>query len=244
MNNHLLLRYLLYMNIGTPASDYENNHIAAMKSGSALPFCNRVCGTQDTNIGDIITIKMFYQATPFRWFVDFDDAVLKKQLETFGLQYKVSYPAMSMALADLKADGLSGKDLNVVKIDNDQLDEWVKTVCAAYSIPAIAQFKLFVDYLVQRASSDQLHFFIGYYEEKPVATSLIIDHADVVGLHWVGVVASCRVRGFGHAVSLAALSDAQKRSKKQAILLASDMGESLYKKIGFTTYANYDVYGY
>jgi hypothetical protein len=220
------------MNIGTPASDYENNHIAAMKSGSALPFCNRVCGTQDTNIGDIITVKMFYQATPFRWFVDFDDAVLKKQLETFGLQFKVSYPAMSLALADLKTVDSTNKDLKVVKIDNDQLEVWVKTVCAAYSIPAIAQFKIFVEYLAQRASSDQLHFFIGYYEDKPVATSLIIDHADLVGLHWVGVVPQYRAHGFGHAVSCAALSDAQSRSKKQAILLAS------------TTYSHYDVYGY
>lgn len=244
MNNNQLLHYLLYMNLGTPAYDYENEHIAAMKSGSALPFCNRVCGTVQTNFADLITVKMFYQATPFRWFVDAQDVVLKKQLETFGLQHKVSFPAMRMSLADLLQQHNYLAEFRIEKIDHTHHDAWIKIVCASYGIPAVHQFKLFIDYLIGRAGPNQLHFFIGYYNDKPVATSLVIDHGDVIGLHWVGVVPDMRHKGLGYAISYGALRDAHTRGKEQAILLASDQGQPIYQKIGFTQYALYDVCGY
>lgn len=243
MNKDQLLQYLLYMNIGTPAYDYANERIFAMKSGSQLPFCNRVYGDNLTNIGDLIAARMFYQATPFRWFVDQNDVVLKKQLESFGLQYKISYPAMILSLNEIQQVSY-GPDIQIRKIDNADYDKWVMLVCKAYSIPAVNQFKLFIEYLLKRAQPNNIHLYIGYYQDVPAATSMVIDHATIAGLHWVGVLPEFRQKGLGFAVSHHALQDAHARGIAQAILLASEMGESIYKKIGFSEYAKYDVYGY
>lgn len=243
MNIDHLLHYLLYMNIGTPAYDYTNERVFAMKSGSQLPFCNRVCGAKDTNIHDIIKIKMFYHGTPFRWFVNQDDGLLKKQLESFGLQYKISYPAMSIRLEDVKPQEYS-PDMQVKKIDNAEYELWSSIVARAYNIPAVNQFKIFVEYLLKRAMPHQIHLYIAYYKNTAAAASMVIDHPDMVGLHWVGTLPEYRNNGLGLAVSHKPLLDARERNSKKAILLASEIGESIYNKIGFKKYADYDAYGH
>lgn len=238
-----MLEYLLYMNIGNPAFDYSNKHVFAMKSGSQLPFCNRVYGTDSTDTSDILKLKIFYATVPFRWFVHNQDKAMINLLQVSGFQYKISYPAMIKSLENLNEQDY-GSGVRVEKINNQDLTAWIKLVCKAYSIPAIEQFRIFVDYLIARAGSEKVHCYIGYYQGIPAAASMIIDHTDSVGLHWVATIPEYRSKGLGHAVSHKPLLDAQQRGFKQAILLASEMGKPRYVKLGFKEYATYDVYGY
>lgn len=171
------------------------------------------------------------------------DNALINLLQVSGFQYKISYPAMARALEDLNAQDYA-QGVRVEKINNQDLAPWIKIVCKAYSIPATAQFKIFIDYLITRAGAEKVHCYIGYYNDTPAAASMVIDHDQSVGLHWVATLPEHRTKGLGHAVSHKPLVDAQEKGFSQAILLASEMGKPRYDKLGFKEFALYDVYGY
>ncbi|MGE2768763.1 GNAT family N-acetyltransferase [Rhodococcus sp. 1.20] len=61
---------------------------------------------------------------------------------------------------------------------------------------------------------------------------------------WVVTLETARRRGFGSAVTLAALDIARERGARTAVLQASSDGAQLYRNVGFEdvgTYAEYSI---
>lgn len=236
------LQRLLYMGIGKPAFDYHTAQVFAMKSGAKLPFCNRVCGMSDTSLTEIENTKTFFGSVPFRWFVDAADTSLIQKLEEANFKYSAAYPAMSLELNSLVSSDYSD-DICVQEIDQELLKTWLSIVTKSYSIVLEDEFAKFAYYLIDRAGPEAIHFYVGYYRGIAAAASMVINSAGIAGLHWVATLPEFRGKGLGYAISHKPLVDAQKRELATAILLASDMGKPIYKKIEFEQYALYKVYG-
>jgi predicted GNAT family acetyltransferase len=242
MLNDTLLPYLLFMNSGNPSFDYQTEHVFAMNSGAQLPFCNRVYGTAETTSSEIAQVKNFYGTTPFRWFVESTETTLIQRLEESGLSYKISFPAMTINLKTLVNEKQSNS-IEVKKIDSENLTLWISLVTQSYNISDVSAFAQFIDYLISKNGHKNLHFYTGYYQGTPAASSMAIDHGKSVGLHWVGTLPEYRHKGLGYAVSLQPLREAKKKGFAQALLFASEMGKPVYEKIGFKEYALYKVFG-
>ena len=60
----------------------------------------------------------------------------------------------------------------------------------------------------------------------------------VAGLHAVSTLSEYRNKGFGLAISRAALKDAFNLGYYIGVLQASSMGQRIYRKLGFQKYCN------
>ena len=239
MNQFTFLQYLIYLNLGS-AQEYSTQHCFAMKSGSALPFCNRVCATPDITDQEISDVTTFFGATPFRWFVDSRDTQQIQKLEHNQFAFDCSFPGMILPLDELSSLDY-GPDILIKEIAIADIKQWVAIVAQSYGANA-SEFEKFIMYLHRSCPPGTLRFYCGYYKGVLVATTSTISHGDIVGVHWVGTLPGYRGRGIGHAITHASLMEAKNEKKACAILLASDMGKPLYIKMGFEEFATYNAY--
>lgn len=78
-----------------------------------------------------------------------------------------------------------------------------------------------------------IRLYIGYWEDKPVVTCILYREKDMAGIYSVATVPYARRRGFGTALTLAALEDARQEGLLLAGLQATEKGKSVYEQIGF-----------
>jgi GNAT superfamily N-acetyltransferase len=75
--------------------------------------------------------------------------------------------------------------------------------------------------------------FVGLVDGLPVASSGLVEAGDVAGIYNVTTLRSMRRRGFGTAMSLAAIRRAWDLGHRMAVLGASDDGRGVYERLGF-----------
>lgn len=80
---------------------------------------------------------------------------------------------------------------------------------------------------------DELHHWVGFEGKRPVAGASVLIRDGVAGLYNVSTVAQSRGRGFGAALSVAALRGAADAGAATAILHASPSGLPIYERLGF-----------
>lgn len=87
-----------------------------------------------------------------------------------------------------------------------------------------------------------ISFYLGLYDDKPVATSMGYFHKNIAGIYIVSVLPDYRRKGIGTAITSRPVIDAVEKNCSIAVLEATKMGESVYKKIGFKEYCLYYFY--
>jgi ribosomal protein S18 acetylase RimI-like enzyme len=83
--------------------------------------------------------------------------------------------------------------------------------------------------------------FIGYLSDEPVATSMLATTPSVrlAGVYSVATRPAHRGRGFGTALTTAALLAGRARGYDTAVLEPSPMGEAMYRRMGFEQFGTY-----
>ena len=84
--------------------------------------------------------------------------------------------------------------------------------------------------------------FLATAEGMPVATSLGMVVDDVVGIYNVATAPDARRRGFGGAITAAAMAYGRELGARWAILESSPMGVSVYERLGFRQVCEVVVY--
>lgn len=75
--------------------------------------------------------------------------------------------------------------------------------------------------------------YVGRLAGQPVATNLLFHGAGVVGVFGIANVPAARGKGIGAAITLKPLLDSRALGYRYAVLFSSEMGFSVYQRIGF-----------
>ena len=76
--------------------------------------------------------------------------------------------------------------------------------------------------------------FVGYLDNKPVATNMLFNGGGVASVYAVATIPSARGKGIGGAITLKPLLEARdKDGYKYGVLFSTEMGVKVYERIGF-----------
>jgi hypothetical protein len=86
----------------------------------------------------------------------------------------------------------------------------------------------------------QVRLFAGRVEGSVVATSMLIATGTVAGIYWVATLEEHRGRGYGEAVTWAAVAGGAELGCRHASLQASKLGRPVYARMGFAHPLDYE----
>lgn len=154
---------------------------------------------------------------------------------------------MAVNLNNLKEESKEVRDLEIVKVEDDEtMENYVDVGLTGLEWDRNTTW----DFLKEVATwfylkGDPRHSaFIAYYKGEPVAISKGFYGAGVIGIYRVTTLESARHKGIGTAISLAPLFEAKEKDYEIATLISSDMGFSVYERIGFKEYCRFEMFGW
>ena len=83
---------------------------------------------------------------------------------------------------------------------------------------------------------------VGYVNELPIVTGVLVLDANVAGIYYVATVPSQRKNGYGTAMMEYLLDRAKTEGYSVATLQASHEGKNLYKRLGFKEVCTFKEY--
>ncbi len=130
--------------------------------------------------------------------------------------------------------------LRVVGVETPpQLADFEQTFVEAYSVPDLMPWRPGV-FLGRGLLDDPAwHLFVGYDGDRPVATAAAYVTDQAVDVTMVATRSESRGRGFGRALTQAAVDAGPGRP---AMLLSSDDGQSVYRSMGFHAMTRFSLW--
>jgi ribosomal protein S18 acetylase RimI-like enzyme len=95
---------------------------------------------------------------------------------------------------------------------------------------------------LQAAQDADVALFVGYLPEGPVATSRLTRYGDVAEILGVATLPAHRRKGWGTAMTWAAMTEAARRGCTALTLNASELGYGVYVRMGFQPAGHYLTY--
>lgn len=177
-------------------------------------------------------------------------AGLGARLVRAGLQYEGKAPAMAMDLEALPRDEALPPRLQVEPVtDEATLREFIQVLADEIAVadgepnPAAAHHAALLEAIPPTLAGEPVPLrYLGRVEGRPVATSRIAIAAGVAGLYAVTTLPAWRGRGIGRAMTLTALDAGRSIGLRIGVLQASDSGVPVYRRLGFRTIFDYEVY--
>ncbi|ALG07873.1 acetyltransferase [Kibdelosporangium phytohabitans] len=185
----------------------------------------------------------------FSWWVDptSTPGSLSERIAVAGYPAHDPEPGMVATLSALPEptvpDGLEIRQVTTP----DELADYALVLAANWDPPAPGVVRFYSR--VAKAALDpecQARYFVGCYDGAAVCAAEAFLAHEVAGLYNVSTLVSHRRRGFGRAITLAALHAARAEGFGTAVLQASPDGQPIYRALGFAdlgTFTEHSVTG-
>ncbi len=165
-------------------------------------------------------------------------------LEKRGFAHAAAPPMMAVDLHELEENPLAPSVLEINEaLDVATLEAWSRVMTSVYEFPDFARRP----WLEMHASlglgpERAWRHFTGTIDGKVVATASLFLGAGVAGIANVATVEEARRRGIATALTLGLAQVARDIGYRIGILFSSEMGEEMYRRLGFVEYAKGGLY--
>jgi GNAT superfamily N-acetyltransferase len=161
---------------------------------------------------------------------------LERHLVEHGFGFFDEEPHMLIELATVAFLPSNPQDFTIERVTNvDSFTRWYEVLLAGFfsNMPELGQVCYDVYTMLGFDSLSPFRHYIGYMKGEPVAVSTLLRAGGIAGIYDVSTLPAARGKGYGTAITLAALQEAQQLDCRYVCLQASQMGYPIYKHIGF-----------
>lgn len=168
---------------------------------------------------------------PYEVFVRATDDAAIRMAEGAGLARAWEMPCMVRPLPIAPPSPRRDRAFAVRRVDAALMPAFRDVAGQAFEMPAHLAREVFETSLLALSG---LRAFIGFEDGRPVACAASFLTGTTVGIYTVGTLEAVRGRGYGSAVTIAAMTDTAAPASI-AILQASQMGRPVYERLSFRT---------
>jgi N-acetylglutamate synthase len=195
------------------------------------PVDDSAAGALEDALGEIAALGLPYSVQTRRG----RTPGCERRARELGLASELEIPGMAASRQDLRAPADSGAE--IIRVATA---EGLAQAAAVAATGFGAPLDLFTPlYLEEVARLDGLSYYLARVGETDVATALSFEVDGTVGIFNVATPAEHRGRGYGAAITHAAVQHAFDRGADLAWLQSSDIGHSVYKRLGFRDVETY-----
>jgi len=213
---------------------------------NGIARCNIPPDMIDSTIHDTIAYFRSHQTSFWFWWLggSSQSRELSSHLEARGfIPYEFDAPGMAVDLHNLNEDVKTPEHFRITKVaDEEMLRVWGHTFVTAYQVPEFAGQSWIDASLRLGVTQTPWQFYVGWLGDEPVSVSMLVVGGGVVGLLALATLPSARGQGIGSAMTLAPLRDGRAMGYRVGILFSTDMGFSVYSRLGFQQYTTISRY--
>ncbi len=175
------------------------------------------------------------------WLADHHDPALERAALDAGLA-PLGEGDPQMVLHARLADAVPPEGVELRQVVDDRTREDYLTVLRGSFTPAQGTPpEVFDGYFgtVESLCAPHVRTVVAYEHDRPVAGAMVIISHGVAGVQYVGTVEGARGRGHGELVTRWVGNTGFDLGARVAALQASDMGEPVYRRMGYETVTRY-----
>jgi ribosomal protein S18 acetylase RimI-like enzyme len=193
----------------------------------------------DSAIAETIAYFQSRQAPFFFWWIgpETQPANLGERLEAHGLvAWELAAPGMVAELSGLDDSALerTPPDFVIERVTKAaQLDQFKLAFVAGLEMPEWAGQAWVEATLAFGLDQAPWMIFLGLQNDESVACSILFNGGGVASVYGVATIPSARRQGIGAAMTVIAFQNAQAMGYRYGVLFATDLGVSVYRRIGF-----------
>lgn len=128
--------------------------------------------------------------------------------------------------------------------DERDVADWARVVASGFDLPTFAVEPLRDQTTTLLNASPGFHAYLVRSGGEAIGAASLFLHDGVAGIYNVATVPQARGRGAGSAATRAALATARHRRCHLAVLQATAMAASLYRRLGFRVRGQIQAYGW
>jgi GNAT superfamily N-acetyltransferase len=244
-----LFEYYRYLGRSPWAELHEDPRLTWLITGIPHSFLNNILFTRMTSedvydgIGQTLASLRSRNVTNLTWWAEpgTQPINLGEHLIAHGLTYTDGGPGRAVDLRRF-VEAAAPPDLTIKRVEDvETLREFVHAAVLGFGLPEASESACF-DLFAGLGFDLPLHNYIGYLHGKPVATAELFLGAGVAGIYWVSTVPEIRRQGIGSVMTQASLREARELGYRVGILHASELGEEVYRRLGFVEYCRMSHY--